>query len=479
MAVNNNVTKATVWAIIDRFSSQIVAFLIGVILARLLTPDDYGIIGMTTIFIAISNVFIDSGFANGLIRKLDRTESDLSTAFIFNIVVGVFSYFVLYFSAPTISDYFSEPLLTPVLRIIGLNIIFLSLSVVQTALFTAKLDIKSQALINLLSLIPSGIVAIIAAYSGLGVYSLALQTVLSSFIKMILLWTFSKWYPKTGFSRASFRYLWSFGSKLLLANIIGTIFNEIYSVLIGKYIGKTDLGYYSKASHLNQNVNGTTTGIVQKISLPVLTKYQEDTNELRDRFSNLMRILVLFIAPLSACLFYLSKDLVLFLWTDKWLDCVPIFKMLIIGTMFGPIGQMSLSLLQVSNRTDIILKLEAPKKIVYCMLIAIGFQYGVIGLAFVQILINMIASLFNMYPTKSLLNYSYWRQIIDVFKYMILSYLIGCAVYITLPIFNPVWNITIYAVVFLVAYVVTLVLIKDKIVMDYIINYIKNSKKNV
>ena len=183
MAVSNNVAKATVWAIIDRFSSQIVAFLIGVILARLLTPNDYGIIGMTTIFIAISNVFIDSGFANGLIRKLDRTESDLSTAFIFNIAVGVCAYFMLYLSAPTISDYFSEPLLTPVLRVIGLNIIFLSLSVVQTALFTAKLDIKTQALINLLSLIPSGIVAIIAAYSGLGVYSLALQTVLSSFIK--------------------------------------------------------------------------------------------------------------------------------------------------------------------------------------------------------------------------------------------------------------------------------------------------------
>ena len=214
-----------IWSLFDRLGAQFVTFIIGIVLARLLTPADYGLVGIIAIFIAVSNVLIEGGFSNALIRKLDRTESDLSTAFYFNVVVGIFLYVLLFFLAPFIATYFEDPLLIPLLRIIGLNVFFNSLCIVQNAILTAELNIKLQTLISLCSQIPMGIIAIYLAYKGFGVYALAIQSVGYTFIKTILFWCFARWRPITGFSKDSFNYLLSFGSKLVGANLIGTVFN--------------------------------------------------------------------------------------------------------------------------------------------------------------------------------------------------------------------------------------------------------------
>lgn len=342
--------SAAIWSFLEKLSSQAVSFIIGIILARLLTPYDYGVVGLTAIFIAISNVFIEAGFANALIQNQHRTEKDLSTAFYFNVVVGLVCYIVLWVATPSIANWFNEPLLIPLLKIVGLNVVLNSLCIVQTALLTAKLNIRLQTIINLSAQVPAGILAMIMAYKCMGVYALAMQTVLSSLIKVVLLWIFAKWIPKEKFNKNSFISLWKFGSRLLGANLIGTAFNQIYSIIIGKFIGKKELGYFSKANGLCSNVDGVTTGIVQRVALPVLAKYQEDERQLTEKFREIMRLLVMLIAPMTSFLCFASDDIIVLLWTEKWLDCSLLFKILIVGIMFGPIGQMSLSLMQALGK---------------------------------------------------------------------------------------------------------------------------------
>ncbi len=459
--------KATIWSFIERLSTETMTFVIGVILARLLSPTDYGIIGLTTIFIVVSNVFIESGFSNALIRKVDRSEKDLSTAFYFNFVVGVFLYGLLFLFSHKISEFFAEPLLTDLIKIVGLNVLFNSLCIVQNAILTAQLNIRLLTIINLSSQIPSGIVAIFLAYKGFGVYALAVQSVLSSAIRTFLLWSCAKWRPMEHFDKVSFQYLWGFGSKLLMSSLIGTLIGNLHSFLIGKYIGKSDLGYYSKGNTLSMHVSSITIGIVQKVGLPLLSQYQNNIDELRKHFQIMMKLLVLIIAPISAYFVYEAKDIVLFLWTEKWMDTVPMFQLIVCCVVLGPMGAMSLSLMSVMNRTDIVLKIEILKKTVFLIVIFYSFQYGIFGLLIGQIFNNVFAALVNMYPTKNLLRYSYMSQLIDVSKYVVLSYLIGLPLYYFISTKYLLLNIILFAILYFSSYCVFLYFIKDKLFLKY------------
>ena len=455
--------SAAIWSFLEKLSSQAVSFIIGIILARLLTPYDYGVVGLTAIFIAISNVFIEAGFANALIQNQHRTEKDLSTAFYFNVVVGLVCYIVLWVATPSIANWFNEPLLIPLLKIVGLNVVLNSLCIVQTALLTAKLNIRLQTIINLSAQVPAGILAVIMAYKCMGVYALAMQTVLSSLIKVVLLWIFAKWIPKETFNKNSFISLWKFGSRLLGANLIGTAFNQIYSIIIGKFIGKKELGYFSKANGLCSNVDGVTTGIVQRVALPVLAKYQEDESQLTEKYREIMRLLVMLIAPMTSFLCFASDDIIVLLWTEKWLDCSLLFKILIVGIMFGPVGQMSLSLMQALGKTGMILKLEFPKKFVYCICLSIGFYYGVVGLAIAQVFINIIGSLINVWATRKILPYSYVQQLKDILIYILIAFAIGWCVSWLACFASQIVNITILLFLTIFFYSLVLFMIKDSV----------------
>lgn len=466
MASNSGISAAF-WSLLEKLSSQVVSFVIGIILARLLTPYDYGVVGLTAIFIAVSNTFIDSGFANALIQNQNRTEKDLSTAFYFNVCVGLVCYGALWLSTPSIACWFNEPLLIPLLKIVGLNVVLNSLCIVQTALLTAQLNIRLQTFINLSAQIPSGVLAIVLAYHGMGVYALALQTVLSSFIRMVLLWIFARWIPKEKFYKDSFKVLWGFGSKLLCANLIGTLFSQIYTIIIGKFIGKKELGYFSKANGLCTNVDGVTTGIVQRVALPVLAKYQNDDALLTEKFREVMRLLVMLIAPLSSFLCFASDDIIVILWTEKWLYCSLLFKILIIGIMLGPVGQMSLSLMQAVGRTGMVLKLEFPKKLVYCVYLAIGFQYGVVGLAVAQVFINVTGSLINCLATRKLLPYSYMKQMQDIFIYILVAFSLGGFLSCIINVENHFLHAIVLFSALSVLYILVLMVCKDSVFIKY------------
>lgn len=464
----NRTVWAVVWSFVERFSTQVVSFFIGILLARLLSPHDFGVVGLISIFLVLSNVFIDSGFASALIRKVDRTQGDLSTAFYFNIVVGVVSYSILAYISPFIADYFDEPVLVDLVKIAGLNVLFNSFCIVQTAILTANLNIKLQTIINICSQIPAGLIAVYMAYQGQGVYSLAYQTVISSFLKMLLLWAYAKWRPSWIFDFSSFFYLWNFGSKLLAATLVGTFFDQVYSVLIGKYIGKNELGYFSKAQGLNNNVNSINTGIIQKVALPVLSRYQNNCIVLSEKFREVMCMLIFIIAPLSSFLFFASDDIIITIWTEKWLQSSILFKFLILSTMFSPIGQLSLSLLQVIQRTDLILKLEFPKKFLYCIYIAIGFQFGVLGLVVAMVFISITAMAINMWATKIHLIYSFRRQTMDLLKYMLLSFFLAWICSSICLFTSHIINIVVLFLLFSSAYLTTLYFINDHFVRMYL-----------
>lgn len=251
-SLKNKTVKGVFWSAVERFSVAGISFLFGLVLARLLSPSDYGVIAMLNIFMAISQTFIDSGFSSALIRKPDRTEADNATAFYFNIVVGLACYLLLFAAAPFIARFYDTPLLVPVTRVIGLNLLLNSLCVVQQALLTVRIDFKTQAKISLTATIVSGGVGILLAYSGFGVWALVVQSVSAAFLRMLLLWLLAKWRLQARFSKTSFRELFSYGSKLLASGLLDTVYNNLYTIVIGKKFTAASLGVYARADQLAQ-----------------------------------------------------------------------------------------------------------------------------------------------------------------------------------------------------------------------------------
>lgn len=468
MSNQNTAAGAAIWSFIEKFAMQGVGFVIGIVLARLLSPTDYGTVGLAAIFLAICNVFIEAGFGNAIIRKTDRTENDLSTALIFNASVGFVMFIILWFASYLIADFFDEPLLVPLVRIAGLNLFIASLCIVQNSLLTVNLQIKVQTIISLSAQIPSGIIAIFLAYYGWGVYSLALQTLIGTIIRSTLIWYVAKWKPTTGWSDVSFQYLWGYGSKLLGANLIGITFDRLYGFLIGKYIGKAELGYFSKGDNLNNQVFSVFTGMVQRIALPILSRNQDNKVLLAANFREAMRLLVMTNAIIAAYMFIEAHDIVVLLWTEKWLAAADAFRLLAIASVWAPVTNLSLNLLMAVGRTDIVLKLEIPKKLIYIVLIFIGFQYGVNGLCCSIIGINVVASIINMWATKKIIAYSYFQQMLDILKYMLIALVLAMSLKLLCNFDTPLFNILILIIPLFGLYFIILFLTKDAVAVKYL-----------
>lgn len=474
MEPSNSSKTAIIWSLVEKIISQLVGFIISIVLARLLTPEDFGIVGITIIFITISNVFIEAGIGNALIRKIDRTEEDLSTALYFNVAMSIVLYTLLWVISPLIAYYFEENIIINLLRISGLNLIFGSFCIVQQSILTSQLEIKKQTIITLHSQIPAGILAIVLAFKGFGVYSLILQTVISTAIKSILYWTITRWRPKSICSLESLKYLWSFGSKMTGANLIGTVFDQIYSVLIGKYIGKSELGYFAKGQQLVNQIYSILNGMVLKIALPLLSKYQGDKCKLCEEYREIVRLLAFFGAFISSLLLSCSDQIVTLLWTSKWMDSSIIMKIIAVGMIFLPIGSLSLVLLQVVNRTDLLFKIELPKKAIYICVIFMGFRYGTVGLAVSVLIINMIGAIINTYATKKIIKYNYLEQLVDIGKYICVAIIASYVSHLVpLPYDSVLLSLIIVSVCTTILYLGAFILLHDEIIDKYIIKKIK------
>lgn len=405
--------KSTGWSLFDNLSSQGFAFIIGIILARLLSPTDYGTIGVLSIFLAIANVFVDCGFGNALIRKKDRSQDDLSTAFYFNLTIGAIVYFILFISAPLVASFFQTPILVILLRVLALCVVFNSLSIVQTSLLTANLNIKTIAIVNICTQIPIGLVGIYLAYKGLGVWTLVVQQVGGSCFRSLWLWVMSGWRPDLIFKRDSFSYLFNFGWKLVGANLLGTFFNEIYSFVIGRKLGVSDLGLYTKGKQLAEYPRSIINNVINRVVLPVMVETQGDIERVRYIYRILVRLLGFSVFPLFGLLILLGEPIIIVLWTDKWVESIIIFQIFCFGFSFGPISTINFCLLQLMNRTDMTLKLEFIKKPLCLLMLLCGIPFGLLGIVLAASLYNIVGTIINMYPTSKILHYNYIDQLFD------------------------------------------------------------------
>lgn len=437
-SVKEDTIKSVKWSAIEKFSTQIMQFVLQLIMARLLLPSDYGTVGMLAIFIAVSQTFVDSGFGQALIRKLDRSETDFSTVFYFNLIVACLLYLVLFLCAPFIADFFDTPILCSILRIQALTLIIGALMGIHNTKLTINLDFKGIALRTVLSTLISGMVGIICAYFGMGVWALVVQTVLAQLINMLFVCMYVKWIPKLTFSFSSFKELGLFGSKLLASSLLHTIYSNLTTLVIGKKFSAKDLGYYNRGIQFAKLPVDTMNNVLGKVLYPILVNLQNDDKHLISvyrKYICVMSIPIFFCCTLLATI---AKPLILLLLTDKWADSIIYLQIYAFATMFNHVCSINLELLKVKGRSDLFLKLEIIKKTISIIILFASIPFGVIGICVSQIIYTQIAIFINTYYTGKLFNLGYWNQLKDFSGYLFKS-VVACipgyiiATYLEIP----------------------------------------------
>ncbi|MRT94812.1 MOP flippase family protein [Ancylomarina sp. 16SWW S1-10-2] len=413
--------KGVFWSFIDRFGTQFILLITQIVLARLLTPEDFGLIGMLSIFIAVSQVFVDSGFGNALIQKKDANQTDYSTVFYFNIGVGFLLYGILFFSAPYIASFFQEEKLIGLTRLIGLLLIFNSLGLIQFVKFKKDLDFKSIAKATMISNVIAAILGIMLAFLNFGVWALALQMVCIYFFRSLLFWILSMWRPTWEFSYISFKGLFNFGSKLLLSGLLDQIFQNVYLLIIGKLFSTKDLGYYTQAKKFQDVPVTTLAAIVGNVTFPAFSKIQDDKEKLLIGFRKTLKLLVFVNFPLMLGLAVVAQPFFLFVFGPQWLPSVPYFQLLCISGMVYTLHTTNLSILQVKGRSDLFLRLEIIKKGITVIAIFIGLQWGIMGLIYGRVVTSFIGYFINAHYSGELLNYPILNQLKDLSPSMMIS----------------------------------------------------------
>lgn len=436
-SLKKKTVKGAAWTSLNQFFNIGFGFVIGVILARLLSPDDYGLLAMIAVFNAIAAAFMDCGFGSALIRKPNLTENDNSTAFYFNIVAGVFLFGIIWLIAPWVTVFYNKPILTQLLRVEALLLILSSFKIVQYTQLSRALNFKSMTIISVISQAVSGIVAIVAAYRGFGVWSLVLQHLGASIVGLVLLWIISPWRPRGKWDNSSFRYLWGFGSKLLASSLLNTIYANIYPIVIGKFYSAADLGQYTRAKGYANLPSQTLTGVIQQVTFPVLSQIQEDTERLGSSYRRMLRFTVFIVFPIMIGMAVLAHPLVIALVTDKWEQCVPYLQVICFSMMWYPVHSINLNLLQVKGRSDLFLRLEIIKKAIITVAIFICVPFGIMGICIGSVCTSIICLAINTYYTGKLINVGFVRQMLDMTPTLLASLAMGVAVYFAvIPFYN-------------------------------------------
>ena len=406
-----------------------VQFVTQLLIARQLVPDDYGVVGMISIFLGISYIFIESGFGTALVQKKDRTQTDYSTVFYFNVSTAVFLYFVLFFSAPFIAKFYNEPLLIPVTRLVSLGLIINALVTVQYSVLYTKLDFKTMSIASIYGVIASALVGLSMAYSGFGMWSLVAQNLSKLSVSVVYLWIKSPWRPSFVFSKKSFISLWPFGSKLLLSGLVNTAFDNLYQVVIGKLFSKRDLGLYSKSMNYSSMPMRVTVGLIGSLVYPALCSVQDDTDRIIYVYRKYLRIVAFIMFPLMFGLAAIAKPLVIVLLTVKWVDIVPLIQVLCFATVWGPITSINHELLLAKGRSDLSLRLNVINKIITVIVLVSCIPLGLIGMCFSQLIISILTLFVNTHYTGKFIGLTIWKQMVDIYPSFLLSLSMAILVY--------------------------------------------------
>jgi teichuronic acid exporter len=417
------------WSFLDQFVSLGVSFVVGIILARLLGPKEFGLIGMLTIFIAISQAFVDSGFKLALIRKQDCTRDDYSTVFIFNLGMSLVLFASLFLLSGTISVFFKEPQLKPLLQVSALILIVDALSIVHRTILTKKIDFKLLTKTSVIASLGSAIIALLLAYKGFGVWSLVANQLSKQLISAVLLWCWVKWKPVLIFSKSSFIEMFSFGSKLLVSGLIDTIYRHVYYLIIGRFFSAQELGFFTRAELFKNLPSMNLNTVITQVTYPVLSAMQHDKERMTENFRNLIRATVLITSVLMLGMSATAEPLIIGLIGEQWRPSVIYLQLLSIVGMSYPLHALNLNVLQVMGRSDLFLRLEIIKKIMAVPVILIAITMGVQAMIYGMMIISVLGYFINSFYTGKLIGYTALMQLKDIMPSLILAFSMALIVY--------------------------------------------------
>jgi len=430
MSLKQKTVSGLLWSFIDTFAGQGLTFIVGIILARILSPREFGLIGMITVFIAVSESFINSGFSSALIRKKDCTNIDFSTVFYFNLAAGILFFLILFFTAPFIAGFFDEPQLTVIVQVLGVILIIDSLTLIQRTILTKRIDFKLQARISVIASLGSGVIAIVMAYKGFGVWSLVAQRIAKQGLNSLFLWLWNRWKPLLVFSKQSFKELFGFGSKLLISGLIDTIYRNIYYLIIGKYFSARELGYYTRADEFQRIPSQNLNSIIGRVTYPVLASIQDDKPRLKNNYQKLIRSTMFITFILMLGMTAVAEPMIITLIGEKWRPSIIYLQMLCFVGMMYPLHALNLNMLQVSGRSDLFLKLEVIKKILAIPTIVIGVLWGIKIMILGMMVNTLIAYYLNSYWSGRFIGYSFKQQVVDILPSFGLALMMALFVYI-------------------------------------------------
>ncbi|WP_353894437.1 lipopolysaccharide biosynthesis protein [Proteinivorax hydrogeniformans] len=431
-SLKNKTISGMIWSFSERISTQIVQLIVQVVLARLLVPEDFGLLGMIMVFIALSQTFVDNGFTKGLVREHNSTEEDYSTVFFFNLAAAIALYITLFFSAEGISIFFEEPQLVSLIRVIGVVLVINAFGLIQRTILIKKMNFKTETKINLASSLSAGVIAIFLALRGAGVWALVFQKIFMQFFQALLLTFSNRWLPSLVFNVESFKRFFSFGWKLFASSLIGNLYKEINQVIIGRMFLATDLGFYTNAKKLKDTAANSITQSVQKVSYPVLSSLQDDPTLLKKGYQKIIKNAVYITFPFMLGLMAIAPTMIPLFLGEQWASSIGYFQILCLAGALYPLHAINLNILQVKGRTDLFLKFEIVKKVVGLTLIVVSvvLELGIEGLLWATVINSYISFFINSSNSKELANYSSLEQLKDIGKTAFNSILMTIGVYI-------------------------------------------------
>lgn len=429
MSLKKQASLGLIWTFSQQFGTQLVSFVVSLLLARLLLPEEFGLIGMIAVFISVGKALVDSGLTQSLIRSKSLDQEDFSTVFYFNLAASIIIYFIVFFLAPLVANFYDQPILTEILRLYCVTFIITAFSAVQLARLTQKMDFKSQTIIAIPSIIIGGIVGVSMAYLGYGVWSLVWNQIVTAVLSSTQIWIYSKWTPSFVFNIEKFKDHFSFGYKLTLSGLLDRIFSNLYIIVIGKYFAASQVGYYTRAETMKQLPVSNISMALNKVTYPLFSSIQNDDVRLKRVYKQLMQMVVFIIAPILIILASLGEPLFRFLFTEKWLPAVPFFQILCISGILYPIHMYNLNILKVKGRSDLFLRLAIVKKVIVVLVVLSGLQFGVFGVIWAQVVTSILNFLVNSFYTDKFIGYSPLEQIKDLLPTLFIACFVGVVIY--------------------------------------------------
>lgn len=432
MSLRKKAIGGVIWTVVDTFVLRGFSFLATIVLARWLGPEEFGLVGMIAVFIAIGTSITDSGLSNSLIRTKDADDKDFSTVFILNLALSAGVYLFLFLAAPYIADFFDQPVLKNLVRVYCLSFIFSAFSAVQLARLTTDMQFKKITKLNIPGTIIGTIVGLLMGYFGFGVWSIVCMYLVTQLVKSISLWLSSDWRPSMQYSKEKAQYHYGYGYKLMLSGLLDTVFKNGYNIVIGKFYSARELGFFERSKSFNEYPVTTITRVISKVTFPLLANLQDDKERISAVYKKLMRLTFFITAPLMFGAAAIAHPLFLLVLGEQWVEAVPYFQILCLAGMFYPIHAFNLNVFKVYGRSDLFLRLEIIKKVIITIGLIIGFQFGIMGLVWSSVISNYLALFVNTYYSSGMINYSGKNQFLDMLPIFIIGGLMFGLVSLTL-----------------------------------------------